>query len=174
MKSTTLLVMRHAKSDWNTGQTRDFDRTLSERGKRDAPRIGQWIANQGYSPDRVISSPARRVRETIFSVGKAWRQDQGSIVWEQDIYNASLDQLLGIIAGDLVAGKINLLIGHNPGVSELILYLSGDQVPANIGGNLMPTAAVAVLQQGNAVNPVEYGSWKIIDYMKPRLLADNN
>ena len=172
MKSTTLLVMRHAKSDWNISQGADFDRVLSGRGQTDAPRMGQWIADQGYTPDQVLCSPAQRVRETIFAAGKAWDLNEQQIEWDGEIYNASLPQLLAIVTADLVQGKINLIAGHNPGVSELILYLSGDQVPDRASNNLMPTAAVTVLKTGTD-NFVDYGGWQIIDYMKPRLLTDN-
>ena len=171
MKSTTLLVMRHAKSDWNVSHGSDFDRILSGRGITDTPRMGQWIVDQGYTPDQLICSPAQRARETILAASKAWEQDEDRIKWDHDIYNAGLSQLLAIIAGDLAEGKINLITGHNPGVSELILYLSGNRVPDRADANLMPTAAITVLQQiDNSDNNVEYGSWQIIDYMKPRLL----
>ena len=169
-KSTTLLVMRHAKSDWDVGHGSDFDRVLSARGITDAPRMGQWIVDQDYTPDQLICSPAQRVRETILAASKVWEQDEGQIKWDHEIYNANLSQLLAIVAGDLTEGKINLLIGHNPGVSELILYLSGDRVPEQASSNLMPTATITVLKLANSDNPVNYGDWQIIDYMKPRLL----
>jgi len=173
MKSTTLLVMRHAKSDWNASHGSDFDRVLSGRGISDAPRMGQWIVDQSYTPDQIICSPAQRVRETILAAGKAWDQDEDQIKWDHDIYNADLDKLLAIVAGDLKQGSINLLTGHNPGVSELILYLSGDRVPEQASDNLMPTAAVTILKLANSDNPVNYGDWQIIDYMKPRLLSES-
>ncbi len=173
MKSTTLLVMRHAKSDWNVNFGSDFDRVLSGRGITDAPRMGQWIVDQDYTPDQVLCSPAQRVRETILAAGKAWDLDEEQIEWDQDIYNASLSQLLAIVISDLAEGKVNLLAGHNPGVSELILHLSGDQVPKQAGGNLMPTAAVTVLKLTNTGNLADYEGWQIIDYMKPRLLPEN-
>jgi len=162
--------MRHAKSDWKINQGADFDRTLSGRGLRDAPRMGQWIVDQGYIPDRVICSPAQRVRETILTAGKAWDLDEDQIKWDQDIYNAYLNQLLAIVADDLSEGKVNLIIGHNPGISELILYLSGDRVPGQASSNLMPTAAITVMKLKNINNPVDYSGWDIIDYMKPGLL----
>ncbi len=171
MKSTTLLVMRHAKSDWNLSHgDSDFDRVLSARGITDAPRMGQWIVDQNYTPDQIICSPAQRVRETILAAGKAWDLKEQQIKWDQAIYNASLHQLLAIVAADIYPGNINLMTGHNPGISELILYLSGDRVPAQASSNLMPTAAITVMQQKSINNPVDYGSWEIIDYMKPRLL----
>lgn len=168
--STTLLIMRHAKSDWNVSHGSDFDRVLSGRGITDAPRMGQWIVDQNHTPDQLICSPAQRVRETILAAGKAWNLDEEQIKWDQAIYNASLSQLLAIVAGDLAQERTNLITGHNPGVSELILYLSGDRVPEQDSANLMPTAAVTVLRLTNIDNHVDYGSWQIIDYMKPRLL----
>ncbi len=170
--STTLLVMRHAKSDWNLSGS-DFDRVLSGRGVTDAPRMGQWIVDQGYVPDQLICSPAQRVRETVLAAGKAWDQDEYQIKWDRGIYNANLSQLLAIVAGDIAKGKTSLIIGHNPGVSKLILYLSGDQAPEQASENLMPTAAVTVLNLTGTCNLVDHGSWQIIDYMKPRLFSRN-
>lgn len=170
MESTTLLIMRHAKSDWNMSQCADFDRVLSGRGRRDAPRMGQWIVDNGYTPDRVICSPAQRAKETLAGVTQALQLSEKYLLWRSGIYNATLDQLLSIVASDILLNKTNLIIGHNPGVSELILFLGGNHVPNKAGRNLMPTAAITVLQLLNPQKPVEYGGWKIINYVKPRLL----
>ncbi|HVG21430.1 MAG TPA: histidine phosphatase family protein, partial [Blastocatellia bacterium] len=64
----TLLLLRHAKSDWDDPKLRDFDRPLAARGKRDAPRIGKALKERGPSPDLIVSSPAARARETIEAV----------------------------------------------------------------------------------------------------------
>ncbi len=165
--------MRHAKSDWNIGTSSDFDRVLSERGNIDAPRMGQWLVNQGYSPDQVICSTAQRVKETIALVSTNWKQDEDQIIWEPAIYNASLSQLLGTVAAEIKQGQITLLTGHNPGVSELILHLGGDCIPIQASGNLMPTSAITALELTNINNIIDYGSWKIVDYMKPANLAHN-
>lgn len=165
--------MRHAKSDWNVGTSSDFDRVLSERGNSDAPRMGQWIVDQGYSPDRVICSTAQRVKETIALVSESWGQDENQIVWEPEIYNASLSQLLGAVAAEVKQEQVNLLTGHNPGVSELILYLGGDCLPSQASGNLMPTAAITVLELTNVNNIIDYGSWTIVNYIKPASLPHN-
>ncbi len=170
MNSTMLLIMRHAKSDWNISDQPDFDRVLSDRGYKDAPLIGKWIIDQNYTPDRVICSPAQRVKETINLVGKSWPLSQENIQWEHSIYNAKLTQLLAIITGDLEQNKINMLVGHNPGLSELILYLSGNQIPKQATGNLMPTAAITVLKLIDVTSSTQSGAWQIVDYMKPKLL----
>lgn len=170
MESTTLLIMRHAKSDWNCSHREDFERVLSDRGRKDAPRMGQWIVDNGYTPDRVICSPAQRAKETLAGVTQTLRLSEKELFWRSDIYNAALEQLLSIVASDILPDKTNLMIGHNPGVSELILFLGGNRVPNKAGSNLMPTAAITVLQLLNPQKPVEYGGWKIINYVKPRLL----
>ncbi|MFK8067194.1 MAG: histidine phosphatase family protein [Gammaproteobacteria bacterium] len=170
MNSTLLLIMRHAKSDWNTGHQTDFERILSDRGNKDAPRMGQWIVDQNYTPDHVICSPAQRVKETISLVANSWELKQEKIQWEDSIYNANLSQLLAIIAVDLKPDKINLLVGHNPGVNELILYLSGNKIPDQATGNLMPTAAITVLKLSDMDHSAQSGAWQIVNYMKPKLL----
>lgn len=170
MESTTLLVMRHAKSDWNLSHETDFERVLSERGRRDATRMGQWIVDNGYTPDRIICSPAQRTKETLSRAAQSWQLSDKSSLWRSEIYNAALDQLLAIVESDILYNKTNLIIGHNPGVSELILFLGGNHIPNKAGSNLMPTAAVTILKLRNPQQPVAYDGWLIIDYVKPRLL----
>jgi phosphohistidine phosphatase len=60
----TLILIRHAKSDWEHPALDDHDRPLNARGQRSAPRIGAWLAAQGLAPDAVLCSTARRTRET--------------------------------------------------------------------------------------------------------------
>ena len=66
-----LLLLRHAKSSWGAADLTDFERPLNERGRRDAPLVGEFIREQGLRPDLVISSPAQRTRETIALVIEA-------------------------------------------------------------------------------------------------------
>jgi phosphohistidine phosphatase len=62
--SRELLLLRHAKSDWETGALDDFDRPLAKRGRKEAPGVGEWLLREGLVPDLVISSPAERAKET--------------------------------------------------------------------------------------------------------------
>ena len=65
-----LIVIRHGKSTWDNLQLRDFDRPLNERGRQDAPKIGQRLASLSLMPDKFISSPAKRAISTAFAIGE--------------------------------------------------------------------------------------------------------
>ncbi|MCA9172760.1 MAG: histidine phosphatase family protein, partial [Planctomycetales bacterium] len=86
MKLLTLL--RHAKSDWGDPGLSDFDRPLNERGRKDAPAVGSFFERAGLTPDLIVSSPARRARQTcdLFAQEAGYKK---RISWEESIYAAS-------------------------------------------------------------------------------------
>ena len=113
-----LLVMRHAKSDWDSGPGSDFDRPLAKRGERDAPRMGRWLREQALIPDRVVSSPAVRARQTCLLVCEALAIKKGQIHWEPEIYAAEVTTLLNVLARCPEKTQRLLLVGHNPGLGR--------------------------------------------------------
>lgn len=139
-----LIVLRHAKSDWPDGVP-DHDRPLAKRGRRDAPAVGRWLRANGYVPDTVICSTARRTRETWELVaGKLGASP--AVTFEPRAYGASAMTLLHL-ARELPADcRTALLIGHNPGVCELASSLAG----TSRGKLSFPTAGVAVLDHDGA------------------------
>jgi len=143
-----LIIMRHAKSDWSTDAGSDFDRPLSGRGDRDAPRMAAWLADQGLVPGLILSSPALRTKQTVLAVVEKLQIPEQEIVWEPSIYEASLSQLLDVLDRYSSAADCVLLMGHNPGLDSLVEYLS-DTAPDYRRGKLMTTAAVAVLDFGD-------------------------
>lgn len=146
MKTVTLF--RHAKSDWSDTVQRDFDRPLNERGKRAAKLMGEWAKAKGLRFDAIVASPAVRVTETIdhFLEGYAAPLDTR---WDRRIYLASSATLLDVLR-DLPANiRSVLMVGHNPGLEDLVL----DTVPDTAGSALRqavetkyPTASIATLQ----------------------------
>lgn len=157
----TLLLLRHAKSSWGDPSLADFNRPLNERGLRAVPRVGCELARRGVTPDKVLASPAQRTRETAELVSKAARLD-AKIVFDQRIYAASLARLLEVLRDATDADETILLVGHNPGLEELLAHLTGGVLP-------MPTAALAKLD-------LDVDSWRRIDaanahldwFVKPR------
>jgi len=147
--------MRHAKSDWSAATQSDFDRPLATRGRKDAPRMGRWLHEQGLYPDKFISSPAQRTRETALYVAEALAFPQGNIVWEQRLYEGSLNDLLTVIQAQGPDAQTLLLIAHNPGLDALLEFLAGDQVRFSSTGKLITTATVAVLDFGSS--PINTG-----------------
>ncbi|HYG47228.1 MAG TPA: histidine phosphatase family protein [Allosphingosinicella sp.] len=121
MKSLTLL--RHAKSGWDDPVTRDFDRPLNPRGRRAARTVGREMKAQGLGFDLVLASPARRVVETLEEVEAAYGALQPD--YDQRLYLASTATLLEIVRGVPDRVERLLLVGHNPGLEEIALRLSG-------------------------------------------------
>lgn len=172
MQSTTLMIMRHAKTEWQASSGLDYDRCLTDRGQRNAPQMGQWLITHDYTPDKLIASTAKRAEQTAIACAAQWQHDIRAIQWEKSIYNASLTTLLGIVGTSVSLKQTSLLIGHNPGLAELILYLCADRLPDCARANFMPTGAIAVLHNLNAENVIDYGAWECVDYMTPKRLKD--
>jgi phosphohistidine phosphatase len=134
----TLLLLRHAKSDWDDSSLKDFDRPLAARGERDAPRIGKALRKRGPLPDLIISSPAARATATIEAVTKAAKLNL-EIRFDKGVYGASSPELAKLIRGLPDTSSCALLVGHNPGFEDLVGRLSGSH-------ERMPTAAVACIE----------------------------
>jgi phosphohistidine phosphatase len=121
MKSLTLL--RHAKSGWDDAVSRDFDRPLNPRGRRAARTVGQEMKAQGLAFDLVLASPARRVIETLEEVAAVFGPLNAE--FDQRLYLASTATLIDIVRAAPAEADRLLLVGHNPGLEELALGLSG-------------------------------------------------
>lgn len=140
-----LIIMRHAKSDWGTGYNSDFDRPLAKRGTRDANRMGDWLAEQAIIPDIIIASPAVRAKQTASIVAEHLNVKEHSIIWDEDIYEAALSDLIRVIERHSTGHMKVLLIGHNPGLDKLLCYLSDSEPELTSSGKLLTTCAVAIL-----------------------------
>jgi phosphohistidine phosphatase len=124
MMSRELLILRHAESGWEAAS--DFERTLTPQGGRDAARIGEWIRTQQLQPDTILASPAQRVKETVLAVCGVLEIDPQQIHWEPAIYEASVEALAALLQRLPQQAQRILLVGHNPGVAELIGWLCSD------------------------------------------------
>ena len=131
----TLFVLRHAKSSWDDPSLKDFDRPLNGRGLRAAPLIGKQMRKQKLAPELILCSPARRTRETVALVKEAARLDV-PVRFDERIYEASTEQLCEVISQIEERISQAMLIGHNPGLEELLFYLTGEE-------ERMVTAALA-------------------------------
>lgn len=151
MQKHRLIIMRHAKSDWSAENKSDFDRPLTARGRKAAKRMGEWLRHNQYRIDRIVCSPALRAKQTCQLVLKELSvTTRNNVLWETGIYDASLNDLLSIINQHSKGTHTLFMIGHNPGLDQLLNYLSRDPPPANSAGKLLTTAAIAVLDYGNA------------------------
>ncbi len=123
----TLTLLRHAKSGYDDPLLRDFDRPLNDRGRRAAVHMGEWLKAaraDGRMPDfdLVASSPAVRCRQTIEGVEEGFGQPLAPL-YEKRIYLSSSATLVELIAGFAGEHDHALLVGHNPGLEDLVLEL---------------------------------------------------
>jgi phosphohistidine phosphatase len=114
-----LTLFRHAKSSWDDPELDDHDRPLAERGHRDARRMGKRLARRELSPDRLLTSTALRARQTAEYLADALGLAANAVRVERRIYLASPGELLAVLAKVDPAVDSLLLIGHNPGLTEL-------------------------------------------------------
>jgi phosphohistidine phosphatase len=119
----TLLLLRHAKAENGSAGLPDVDRTLNDRGRRDAQAVGAFIRKQNLALDLVLSSSAKRARETTDLV-LASADLEVEKRYEQDLYEASPLRLVEVISQIEEERSRVLLVGHNPGMEELLRLLT--------------------------------------------------
>jgi phosphohistidine phosphatase len=124
----TILVLRHAKSDWSDPYRADFDRPLAKRGLKDAPRMGEVLSLFQCVPDRILSSPALRARQTADLVAKACGYRK-SIDWEDSFYGGGSHDLIAALQRLPATVERPMLIGHNPTLEETVAFLFAVRIP---------------------------------------------
>ena len=123
----TLLILRHAKSDWADSHLSDHDRPLNKRGKQDAPRMGELIREQGLTPDLILSSTAKRAHHTAELVAEACGYE-AEILTSRDLYQAGPEEYIEVMNVMADDEAILMIVGHNPGMEELLDSLTGESV----------------------------------------------
>ena len=166
----TLTLLRHAKSGWDDAVPRDLDRPLNPKGRRAAQAIGREISAMGLNFDRVLASPAVRVRETIEEAERGLRRALAP-EWDRRLYLASAATLLDVVHEQEDAAETLLLVGHNPGLEELVLAL----VPDARGGlrdaveEKYPTATLAEMTFAvDGWSEVACGGATLTRFVRPR------
>ncbi len=120
----TLLILRHAKAKPEDAATTDHERPLAERGLRDARRVGEWLASEALVPDAILTSTAVRAKTTAEIVRSALGADL-PLKLESSLYLASPDRYLAALRGWPDDEACVLVVGHNPGLEELVTRVSG-------------------------------------------------
>jgi phosphohistidine phosphatase len=159
-----LIVLRHAKSDWSDNLP-DHERPLAPRGIRDAPNLGRWLGDNGYVPDHVVCSTARRTRETWALVSEALPM-KPPVEYDEDLYGAGPEEFLE--AARQIPGDVTTLalVGHEPGVSELTLHLAGHGEDTRLVQAKFPTGAAAVLVTADSW--AELAAARLEAFFRPR------
>lgn len=168
-----LLLMRHAKSDRSARYAEDHDRPLNPRGRAAAPRMAEWLASRGAAPDAVLVSSAARTTETFDHLRRVMPGLPRPQVL-RELYLAEPEDILALLA-ELPDGTGSaMVIGHQPGLGDLVAMLANGEAPAQCRSALehFPTAAVAVLEADiSAWSDLPEGAARFVDYATPKGLA---
>jgi phosphohistidine phosphatase len=159
----TLLLMRHAKSSWDDPTRNDRDRPLNKRGLKAAPLIGQFMRKRRLRPDLVVSSPAKRAAQTAALVMEHGRLT-AELRLDERIYAASATDLLAVLARIEDSANEVLLVGHNPGIQDLLECLTSEP-------ERFPTAALArVTLQAETWRDLREGACNLEWIVRPKEL----
>lgn len=162
----TLYLLRHAKSSWKDASLRDFDRPLKRRGRDAAKQIGKRLADEKPKPLLVVCSPAVRTRETADIVLKH-ADLRVDVTFDERIYEASLRDLLQVVAAIPDNKEVAMMIGHNPGFEELVAFLSGEH-------RAMPACALAKIRlKAASWKDVRAGEGTLEWFITPKELAED-
>ena len=137
----TLLIMRHAKSDYPPGISDDFDRPLNKRGRADLPRIARLLAAYGPRPELVLASAARRAHQTATGLAESLGLPASILHLDDALYLSSPSTLTQAAAGLPDSAQTGLIIAHNPGLEAWIRELTGAHI-------YLPTAGLAAVELG--------------------------
>lgn len=140
----TLIIVRHAKAVAHDAVPTDYERTLAPRGHRDAQQMAQHVCQNGPQPDLLLVSTSMRTTQTAAYFIDAWKLTEDQVVPEPRVYNASLHILTSLLPALPESASCVAIVGHNPGVSELVEYLASGHIGS------MPTSAVAVVDMLHA------------------------
>ncbi|MBF0124202.1 MAG: histidine phosphatase family protein [Magnetococcales bacterium] len=169
--SYQLLLMRHAKSAWDTDAKTDFERPLADRGQKDAPRVGEWLKKEKLIPEYVVSSSAERTRQTATIVCDVLDIKHKKINWDARIYGAGTEELLEVLADVPAKVKSVLLVGHNPGLEFLFSHLVGSTKHGNFDVGLIKTATVVHLKVPEDWSALSSGCATLVTVKHPRDLS---
>jgi len=160
--------MRHAKSDWSDAGRSDFDRPINSRGEKNAKAIGQWLLENNKIPQQIISSPALRAKQTTVLVVDAFTDALSEkIIYEKNLYLASLDSLLECI--QLYKNGLNslMIVAHNPGLEGLLHYLLTQSDRSNNSITSMSTANLALFEFPNNAFDIYSDRGELVEFLKP-------
>jgi phosphohistidine phosphatase len=164
----TILLLRHAKSSHDDSSLKDFDRPLAKRGRRDSPRMGDFLKDVKALPGHIISSPAKRARQTIELFAEAAGVDSSLITWNEELYYGGARDYLTAIQKSPEEVNDIMLVGHNPLMEETVSLLCIEQGAYTVR---MPTAALVCLEHpGTDWSQIKPGTARFKWMMIPKLL----
>ncbi|MFD9499929.1 SixA phosphatase family protein [Streptomyces sp. NPDC060035] len=166
--SRRLVVLRHAKSAW-PDDVADHERPLAPRGRSDARAAGRWLREAGCVPDLVVCSTARRTRQT-WALVSVELESGTPVTHDARLYQASAGEVLGVVRDIPTHVRTLILIGHNPGVQDLVLMLTGEAERNALEQTRtkFPTSAISVLCLPGPWSGLEPGAARLTETVVPR------
>lgn len=158
-----LYLVRHAKSSWDDPSLDDIDRPLNQRGKKDAPEMGERLNKQKIFPDLLVSSPGKRARSTAKKIAKKIGYPKKDILIDDALYHGSDDMLIEIVKKLPDSVQSAMLFGHNPGFTSFANQL------CNINIYNIPTAGIVAIDfHTENWEDVEYGKGELVFFDYPK------
>ena len=124
----TLLLVRHAKSDWGNAGLDDFDRPLNERGKKDAPAMAERFLDKQIKIEAFISSPAKRAKKTASIFASAYKHDKDNIIFKDELYGAPENVFYDVITAMDNKFDSIAVFSHNPGITDFANLLTTTKI----------------------------------------------
>ena len=165
MTTRTLHVLRHAKSRWDQPVT-DHERGLAPRGNRALVQLSAYVADQGIRPDVVLTSTARRALETLEGVHAALGDPEVQAL--DRLYGASVTDIVALVRATDPAFHSVLVVGHNPGLHDLVVRLARTGRGLDDAIEKFPTAALASLTFAGAWRELDARTAVLDRFVRPR------
>jgi phosphohistidine phosphatase len=167
-----LMLLRHSKTEKAAPGQSDRERVLNERGRKDAPKLGAYLVRHALIPTRVVVSSARRTRETWERLALAFSTPP-PVAYDDRLYDASPEQILGVVMAAARAAHTLMVIGHNPGLHELArrLIAAGDVAARERLHEGLPTTGLVVIDfSGEDWRKLRAQSGRLERFVTPRSL----
>ncbi|MDQ0453836.1 SixA phosphatase family protein [Rhizobium paknamense] len=158
-----IFLLRHASADWAKPGETDFDRALNGHGYAEAEVVADKALDKGYRPDLVLSSTARRCRETADALARGLCGMDVPFRFIDALYNAPVETYLELLQSSGPAASV-MMIGHNPAMEELLHLLAGGDVLASAIPQGYPPAGLAVLDAITGNDDTRAG-WHLVDFV---------
>ena len=159
----TLYLVRHAKSYWGDQSTPDFNRPLNQRGKKDAPFMGNILNDKKIKPDLIIASPAKRARKTAIAIADKISYPEKKITYSEELYEASFNTILIVLKK--LDEKYNsvMIFGHNPGLTQLNNHISNHYI------DNIPTCGIVALELNKKWSELDNDKCNFLFFEYPKM-----
>jgi phosphohistidine phosphatase len=157
-----IILIRHAQAEGIQSGLKDIERRLTSEGSKDAMRMGKLLFEGNIIPDLILSSSAERTIETTRYICEQLDFDFDNVAFEEDLYESSVRLLVKSIEKINSEHKCVFLIAHNPSISYLAEYLTGEVI-----GNLPPCGVVNLSSEIDSWKEISQGSCELIKFYDP-------